>query len=445
MKGGRSGEIASIKAREILDSRGNPTVEAEVFTKDGISAVASVPSGASTGSYEAWELRDGDIDRYSGLGVLKACQNIEEKISKALKGIDVRNQRRVDEIMQELDGTDNLRKLGANAVLAVSLSCARAAAYTQDEPLYKYLNTLYTSTYTKNDVKMSLPVPLFNIFNGGKHADTNLDFQEFLIIPGGINRKEKVFAEMVRAGSEIFHTLKEVLLDAGFDTDVGAEGGYAPDIDDTVQAIDMIMEAIDKAGYKAGDEIQLGTDVGASVLYNKDRDAYYFRLLDHTMTDNELIALYEEWIRKYPFIYIEDGLHENDWSGWRRMHKLFQDLNTDFVRRKTGRDLMTVGDDLFVTNPLRLQAGINELAANAVIAKVNQVGTLSKALEFISLAQKNNFYVIVSHRSGETTDDFIADLAVAVGADYLKAGSLSRGERLVKYNRVMKIEEEMEE
>ncbi len=438
------GSIVKIKSREILDSRGNPTIETTVFTKYGHIGTASVPSGASTGAYEAWELRDGDEDRYNGRGVLKACRNVENDIFQALKGVDVREQLKIDTAMQELDGTANLKKLGANAVLSVSIACAKAGAMMEDMSLYRYLNHIYNSHFAKTNTDIGLPVPLFNIFNGGKHADTNLDFQEFLIIPGGIKtNNDKLFSEMVRAGSEIFHTLKSILKENNFDTDVGDEGGFAPNIDNTVQAIDLIAEAVEKTGYTLGEEIQLGTDVGSSELYNKDNEFYYFSLMDHHMTSSELLGLYENWIRKYPFIYIEDGLYENDWAGWRKMHNLFDDLNVDFVQKKTGRELMAVGDDLFVTNPERLKTGVAEQSANAVIVKPNQVGTLSKTFEFVSIAKENGFYTIVSHRSGETTDDFIADLSVAVNSDYLKAGSLSRGERLVKYNRVMKIEDEI--
>jgi enolase len=428
--------IEKIIAREILDSRGIPTVSATVYLASGLQASADVPSGTSTGSHEAHELRDGDKDRYKGLGVLQAVANVNEKINKALKGLDVSKQQEIDEEMKQLDGTVNLKKLGANAVLAVSLAVARVTALSQSKPLYEYLSDLLKLPVTG----YRLPVPLFNIFNGGKHADTNLDFQEFMVIPGGVDRN---FAEQLRAGAEIFHTLKEVLLDANFDTDVGLEGGYAPNLDNSEQALDMILAAIAKAGYKAGSEIQLGVDVGASVLYDSDRKFYHFGLLDHDMMPAQLVSLYNDWTKKYPFIYIEDGLHEDDWFGWRDFTNQFKQVSQDITQPETGQEFLIAGDDIFVTNTQRLQAGIEQQVANCVLVKPNQVGTLSQTLEFIRLAKDNGYKVIISHRSGDTSDSFIADLAVGVGADYIKTGSLSRGERTAKYNRLLEIEKEL--
>lgn len=413
-------KIKEIKAREILDSRGNPTVETRIFLDDGISVKASVPSGASTGIHEAWELRDGDRDRYNGKGVLCAVKNVNEKIAKKLIGLQVDKQEKIDDIMIKLDGTENKHKLGANAILSVSLAVARAAAVSQDKELYDYIKTVYDFT---GDYKM--PTPSFNIFNGGKHADTNLDFQEFMILPlGNIS-----FAEKVRMGSEIFHELGNVLKGSGFDTDVGNEGGYAPDIHSSIQAVEFIMAAIVGAGYEPGKDIGIGTDVGSSELYDKRTGKYIFKLDKASYTSDTLIGIYNEWFRRFPIISIEDGLDEDDWSGWREL--------TD----ELGKEILLIGDDLFVTNVKRLRKGIKEKAANSVLIKLNQVGSLTETIECIKLAQRHNYKTMISHRSGETCDDFIADLAVAVGGDYIKSGSLSRGERLVKYNRLMEIEE----
>lgn len=414
-------KIKNIIAREILDSRGNPTIETKVILENGISAKAGAPSGASTGIHEALELRDGDKKRYGGLGVLKACKNVNEKIAKKLKDMDVVKQEKIDEAMIKLDGTKNKNKLGANAILSVSLACARAGAIAKKQELYNYISGAYnlqSNTY-------HLPTPCFNIFNGGKHADTNLDFQEFMVIPLG----KMKFAEKVRMGAEIFHELGHVLKSANFDTDVGNEGGYAPDINSSVQAIELIMAAGINAGYKPGKNFGMGIDVGSSGLYDKESGKYVFKLDKASFTSGTLVGLYYEWFRKYPIISIEDGLSEDDWSGWRELNK------------ELGSEMMIIGDDLFVTNIDRLRIGLREKAANAILIKLNQVGTLSETIACVRLAQKHNYKIMVSHRSGETCDDFIADLAVAVGADYIKAGSLSRGERLAKYNRLMEIEE----
>ena len=416
-------KIKNLLAREILDSRGNPTVETKIILDNGLIAKASVPSGASTGIYEAYELRDGDIKRYNGMGVLNAVKNVNTKILKELKNFDIDSQEQIDDTMIKLDGTKNKKKLGANAILSVSLACARAGALSKNQELYKYI----AQTFEFKKQKFNLPTPSFNIFNGGKHADTNLDFQEFMIIP----IIKTSFTEKVRMGSEIFHKLGEVLKSAGFDTDVGNEGGYAPDIHSSIQAVELIISAIINAGYKPGKDICLGTDVGSSELYNKETKKYIFKLDKAQFTSNTLSGLYYEWFRKFPIIAIEDGLDQDDWEGWRELNK------------ELGSEMLLIGDDLFVTNINRLRKGIKEKAANAILIKPNQVGTLSETIACVKLAQKHNYKTMASHRSGETCDDFIADLAVAVQADYIKAGSLCRGERLAKYNRLMEIEEDL--
>ena len=426
-------KIKQITAREILDSRGNPTIETKVFLDNGVSAKASVPSGASTGAHEAYELRDGDQKRYGGLGVLKAIKNVEAKIAPKLKSIDITKQEAIDGTMIKLDGTKNKKKLGANAILSVSLACARAGAMAKKMELYEYIKNNYKLQITPaarraaGQANYKLPTPSFNIFNGGKHADTNLDFQEFMVLP----LKKISFAEKVRMGAEIFHELGYVLKKAGFDTDVGNEGGYAPDIASSIQAIELIAAAIINAGYNPGKDVGLGVDVGSSELYNPETKKYIFKLDQANFTNTTLANLYYEWFRKYPIISIEDGLAEDDWQGWREL------------TGRLGDEIMLIGDDLFATNIARLRQGLKERAANAILIKPNQAGTLTETVECVKLAQKHNYKIMVSHRSGETCDDFIADLAVAVGADYIKAGSLSRGERLAKYNRLMEIEENL--
>jgi len=419
--------IKKIIAREILDSRGNPTIEAEVLLDSGFKAIASVPSGASTGSHEAHELRDNDAKRFNGLGCLKAVENINQVIAKELTGMEASKQIDIDQRMIKLDGTLDKHNLGGNSMLAVSLACARAAANQSGLELYDYISKTYDF-----DIP-TLPTPCFNIFNGGKHADTNLDFQEFMIIPNKLsdkfkNNKKNIFFEMTRAGAEIFHELGFILKKAGFDTDVGNEGGYAPDIISSIQAIELIISAIINAGYEPGKDISLGIDVGSSALYNKENGKYIFKLDRAQFTSNNLVGLYHEWFRKYPIIYLEDGVAEDDWSGWHELTKML------------GQEIMIVGDDLFVTNIKRLRQGLKEQVANSIIIKPNQVGTLTETVETIKLAQKHKYKIIISHRSGETCDDFISDLSVASGAEYIKAGSLSRGERLAKYNRLTKIE-----
>ena len=415
-------KIKEIKAREILDSRGNPTIECRVTLDDGISAKASVPSGASTGTHEAWELRDGDKKRYEGKGALKAVKNVNLKIAKKLKDVDITKQKEIDKEMIELDGTKNKKNLGANAILSVSLACARAGALSKKLELYEYIALIFG--FNK---KPKMPTPSFNIFNGGQHADTNLDFQEFMILP----LKKISFAEKVRMGAEIFHELGRVIRKAGFDTDVGNEGGYAPNIHSSVQAIELIIAAIINAGCKPGEDMGIGIDVGSSEIYNKKTKKYIFKLDQANFTSSTLTGLYYEWFRKYPIISIEDGLAEDDWEGWQ---ELTQEL---------GSEILIIGDDLFVTNIERFRQGLKEKVANAILIKPNQVGTLTETIECVKLAQKHNYKIIVSHRSGETCDDFIADLAVAVQADYIKSGSLSRSERLAKYNRLMEIEENL--
>lgn len=421
-----SKKIKKIVAREILDSRGNPTIEVEVELMGGAKSRASVPSGASTGHTEALELRDGDSSRYGGKGVSGAVDNVNNIIFKALKGYEIAKQQEIDKIMIDLDGTDNKSKLGANAILGVSLACARAAAKSEKIPLYQYIN----KTYSLNSIRQSLPTPMFNIFNGGSHADTNLDIQEVIIMP----ITNSVFSEKIRYGAEIFHELKNILTGHNLDTDVGNEGGYAPDIQSTVMAFDLIIEAIKKAGYEPGKDIVLGIDAGANTFYDNKENHYVFKADKISLSPERLVSLYAEWITKYPLTSIEDPLHENDWEGWQNAHR----------RLKTTKgDLMVVTDDLTVTNPVRTERAIKCAAGNSIIIKLNQVGTLSEAVETTKIAQNAGWKIVVSHRSGETCDSFIADLAVAVGADFIKAGSLSRGERLAKYNRMMEIEKEL--
>jgi enolase len=418
-------KIRNIYAREILDSRGDPTVETTVELENGISSKAAVPSGASKGIYEALELRDNSPKRYDGKGVLLACKNVNTKIVQLLKGIDVTQQQEIDQKMIKLDNTENKSKLGANAILSVSLACARTAAKSQNMELYQYISTRYSLLVTR----YSLPIPMFNIFNGGKHADTNLDFQEFMIISS-----QKKFKEMVRIGAEIFYKLKDILLKKGYDTDVGNEGGYAPDIRSNKEAIEIILEAIEKAGYKSGKDVFLGLDAAASEFYNKKQDYYILKNDNLILSREELINLYLNWTKKYHLVSIEDPLEQNDWKGWT---SIMSNVKCQMS------NIMIVGDDFFATNIKRLKKGIEQKCANAILIKLNQIGTLTETIECIKLAQKNNYKIIISHRSGETNDDFIADLAVAVRADYIKAGSLSRGERLAKYNRLMEIEEQI--
>lgn len=415
--------IAHIHAHEILDSRGNPTVHAQITLKSGRTGSASVPSGASTGSHEAWELRDGDKKRYRGLGVQKAIHHIHTRIAPALKGIDIQDQRGIDDAMRILDGTLNKHALGANAILGVSLAAAHAGARSTGEPLYVYLREVFDLSYKG----FRLPTPLMNVFNGGKHADTNLDMQEFIIIPHDFPS----FARKLQAGSEIFHALGDVLREHGLDTDVGNEGGYAPDVGKTEQALEYLVSAVKRAKYKLGKQIGFGIDVAANEFYDERSQKYILHTDHRNMTAPQLMKLYEGWSLKYPMISIEDGLAEDDWGHWKTL------------TQQLGSEMLLIGDDLFVTNVERLQRGIDERVANTILIKPNQIGTLSETFDAILLAQKNKYKVVISHRSGETTDTTIADIAVAVNAEYIKAGAPSRSERLAKYNRLLEIEEEL--
>ena len=409
--------IEKIVAREILDSRGNPTVECEVMLEDGSLGMAAVPSGASTGEHEALELRDGDKSRYMGKGVRKAVINVHEVIAPELLGLDGLDQVLIDKTMLELDGTPNKAKLGANAILGVSMATARAAAQALLVPLYRYLGGAYAHV---------LPMPMMNIVNGGEHAPNTLDIQEFMIVPkGGI-----VFAEALRMGAEVFHNLKKVLSDRGMVTSVGDEGGFAPNLDDNEEALQVICEAIEKAGYTPGDDVAIAMDAAASEFYRDG--SYVFHKSDgKSRSVEDMIELYSSWVDKYPIVSIEDGLAEDDWQGWKKL--------TDAL----GDKIQLVGDDLFVTNPERLAQGIEARCANSILIKLNQIGTVTETLAAIDLAKRNGFTQVVSHRSGETEDTFIADLAVAVGCGQIKTGSLCRSERICKYNRLLRIEEEL--
>ncbi|HEX5234945.1 MAG TPA: phosphopyruvate hydratase [Silvibacterium sp.] len=412
-------EIAAIHAREILDSRGNPTVEADVILEGGIAGRAAVPSGASTGEHEAMELRDGDKSHYLGKGVLQAVDHIESVLAPELTGMDAANQRLLDATMVSLDGTANKSRLGANAILAVSMAAARASAKALGLPLYRYLGGVNASV---------LPTPMMNILNGGAHADNNVDFQEFMVMPIGAER----FSDALRWGAEVFHTLKGVLKKRGYNTAVGDEGGFAPSLKSNVEAIEVILEAIELAGYKAGEDIAIALDPAASEFYDKDARKYVFKKSDKSEKTSEEMALYwQDWTRQYPIVSLEDGLAEDDWPGWKYL--------TDLI----GRRVQLVGDDLFVTNTERLQRGIEEGIANSILIKVNQIGTISETLEAIELGRRFGYTSIISHRSGETEDTFIADLAVATNAGQIKTGSASRTDRIAKYNQLLRIEEEL--
>jgi enolase len=410
-------QIDQIRAREILDSRGNPTVEAEVILADGKIGRAAVPSGASTGEHEAAELRDVDPKRYGGQGVLNAVRNVNEVIARELKGKDAVDQAAIDRALIELDGTPNKSNLGANAILAVSLANARAAANYQKLPLYRYLGGQAANT---------LPVPMMNIINGGAHADNNVDFQEFMIVPVGAGR----FSEALRMGAEIFHALKSVLKKKRYATSVGDEGGFAPNLKSNEEAIETILEAIAQSGYRACDDVLLGLDPAASEFY--DGESYVFRKSDQRkLSSDQMVSFWESWASQYPIVSIEDGMAENDWDGWKTL--------TD----KLGRRAQLVGDDLFVTNTSFLSKGIELGVANSILIKVNQIGTLTETLACIELAKTSKYTTVISHRSGETEDAFIADLAVATNAGQIKTGSLSRSDRIAKYNQLLRIEEEL--
>jgi len=411
--------IVEITARQILDSRGNPTVEAEVILAGGVMGRAAVPSGASTGEHEAVELRDGDKHRYLGKGVLKAVSNVQAEIAPALMGMDAANQRELDNAMLELDGTENKGRLGANAILAVSMAACRAAANALQMPLYRYLGGVNGNL---------LPVPMMNIINGGAHADNNVDFQEFMAMPVGAHS----FSEALRMGAEVFHTLKGVLKKRGYNTSVGDEGGFAPSLKSNVEAIEVILEAITQAGYKPGEQVAIALDPATSELYKEGKGKYMFWKSDKTSkTSDEMVKYWADWVRQYPIVSLEDGLAEDDWEGWRAL------------TREVGAKIQLVGDDLFVTNPKRLQQGINTAAGNSILVKVNQIGTVSETLDAISLARQNDYTAVISHRSGETEDTFIADLAVGTDAGQIKTGSASRTDRICKYNQLLRIEEDL--
>ncbi|RPI71384.1 MAG: phosphopyruvate hydratase [Ignavibacteriales bacterium] len=411
--------IVDILAREILDSRGNPTLEVEVELESGVIGRAAVPSGASTGEHEAVELRDGDKGRYSGKGVLKAVDNVNEKICGELFELDAADQAGIDSFLIELDGTKNKSNLGANAMLGVSLACAKAVADTLGIPLYRYIGGVNAKT---------LPVPMMNILNGGKHADNNVDFQEFMIMPAGASN----FAEALRMGAETFHALKSVLSKKGYNTAVGDEGGFAPNLKSNDEAIEVILEAINKAGYKAGSEIFLALDIASSEMFLRESNKYqFFKSSKEEKTSEQMIEYYSNWVKQYPIISIEDGLDENDWDGWTHL--------TDSL----GERIQLVGDDIFVTNTEKLEEGIEKGIANSILIKVNQIGTLTETLDAIEMAKKAGYTNVISHRSGETEDTTIADIAVATNAGQIKTGSLSRTDRIAKYNQLLRIEEEL--
>jgi enolase len=412
--------IEAIRAREILDSRGNPTVEADVFLNDGTFATAAVPSGASTGENEAIELRDGDKKRYLGKGVLKAVKNVNELIAPALQGVDPRLQEEIDRRMNELDGTPNKAKLGANAILAVSVAVAKAASAAAGLPLYRYLGGAAAHT---------LPVPMMNILNGGRHADSNVDFQEFMVQPWGAPN----FREALRMGAEIFHSLKAVLQKRNYNTAVGDEGGFAPSLRSNDEALEVIAAAVENAGYKLGSDVFIALDPATSEMWDKERQQYRFFKSnpDRFATSDEMIDTWARWCAKYPIRSIEDGLAEHDWAGWAKL------------TAKLGDKIQLVGDDLFVTNVEYLERGIRERSANAILVKINQIGSLTETFAAVNLAMRDGLAAVISHRGGETEDTTIADLAVATSAGQIKTGSASRSDRIAKYNRLLRIEEEL--
>ena len=411
--------ILDIRSREIIDSRGNPTVEVEVLTDGGFIGRAAVPSGASTGKYEAVELRDGDPDRFLGKGVLQACQNIEEDIREALIGEDVMDQRLIDETMIEMDGTHNKSKYGANAILGVSLAVAKAAAAESNQSLYRYIGGVNAHV---------MPVPMMNILNGGSHADNSIDFQEFMVMPVGAES----FSEGLRAGITVFHHLKKVLSSKGHSTNVGDEGGFAPNLGSNKEAIEIVLQAIESAGYKPGVDMMIAMDAAASEFYLEDEKVYHFhQSTGEKLTSEEMVSYWADWCKQYPILSIEDGLEEDDWAAWTSMNK------------QLGDKLQIVGDDLFVTNTKRLQRGIDEDAANSILIKVNQIGSLTETIDTVNLATRNAYTCVMSHRSGETEDTTIADLAVALNTGQIKTGSASRSDRVAKYNQLLRIEEEL--
>ena len=409
--------IVALNARQILDSRGNPTVEADVITENGIMGRAAVPSGASTGKHEAVELRDGDKTVYLGKGVLKAIHNINTLIAEELNGMYVSDQASIDSAMILLDGTENKANLGANAMLAVSLAVAKAAAHENRELLFKNIGGINART---------LPIPMMNILNGGSHADNCIDFQEFMVMPVGANS----FSEALRMGTEVFHNLKDVLKSKGFSTNVGDEGGFAPNLGSNVEAVETVLQAIEKAGYKPGDDMYIAMDAAASEFYNAEENVYHFsQSTGDKLTPSEMVGYWKEWSEKYPILSIEDGLDEDDWDGWKQL--------TDTI----GDNVQLVGDDLFVTNVKRLSKGIDSGVANSILVKVNQIGTLTETMEAVEMAQMNSYTSVMSHRSGETEDTTIADLSVALSTGQIKTGSASRSDRMAKYNQLLRIEE----
>lgn len=411
--------IINVHARQILDSRGNPTLEAEIITEDGYFGRAAVPSGASTGIHEAVELRDGNKNIYLGKGVLKAVANVNEKLKEALIGVDVFNQNYIDSLMLEIDGTKNKANLGANAILSVSLASAKAAAAASNQSLFRYIGGVNANT---------LPVPMMNIINGGSHADNKIDFQEFMIMPFGAEN----FSHALRMGTEVFHSLKKVLKEKGYSTNVGDEGGFAPEIGSNEEAIETVLMAIEKAGYKAGEDIWIALDPASSEFYDEKEKVYHFHKSTGAKLSSEEMAQYwTDWANRYPIASIEDGMAEDDWTGWKSLTK------------KAGDKIQLVGDDLFVTNTERLQRGIDESIANSILIKVNQIGTLTETIDAVSLANRNSYTAVMSHRSGETEDTTIADLAVALNTGQIKTGSASRTDRIAKYNQLIRIEEEL--
>lgn len=411
--------ISHIHARQILDSRGNPTVEVDVITANGIMGRAAVPSGASTGAHEAVELRDNDKGRFLGKGVQKAVENINDTIAEELVGHSVYEQNLIDRTMIELDGSDNKGKLGANAILGVSLAVAKAAAQEAGQSLFRYVGGVNANT---------LPVPMMNILNGGSHADNAIDIQEFMVMPVGAD----TFSEGLRMGTEVFHNLKKVLSNAGLSTNVGDEGGFAPNLRSNEEAIEMVLKAIETAGYKPGDDFLIALDAASTEFYNEEKGLYIFDQSDNRqMSSDEMANYWKDWTNKYPIISIEDGMAEDDWQGWRNLTQL------------VGNKVQLVGDDLFVTNVKRLQQGIDDSTANAILVKVNQIGSLTETINAVNLAHRNRYKSVMSHRSGETEDNTIADLAVALNCGQIKTGSASRSDRMAKYNQLLRIEEEL--
>lgn len=412
--------IEFVHARQILDSRGNPTIEVDIITDNGVTGRAAVPSGASTGVYEAVELRDGDKSRFMGKGVLKAVENVTEKIASEIVGYPVYEQNNIDKIMIDLDGTENKSNLGANAILGVSLAVAKAAAQEAGQSLYRYIGGVNANT---------LPIPMMNILNGGRHADNAIDFQEFMVMP----IKAPSFSEALRTGVEIFHSLKQVLSEMGHSTNVGDEGGFAPNLGSNKEAIEVVLMAMEKVGYRPGEDVFIAMDPASSEYYIKEEGVYHLASTGDKLTSSEMAAFWKDWVNKYPIISLEDAMDEDDWSGWKELTGMI------------GDKVQLVGDDLFVTNVKRLQKGIDEGIANSILIKVNQIGSLTETINAVNLANRNAYTSVISHRSGETEDNTIADLAVALNTGQIKTGSASRSDRLAKYNQLLRIEEELGE